>query len=63
MFADVHLKARQFADRSRQYRMGEPSGMLVAIAQVARLTEALAARIERWARRPATIELPRIPAR
>jgi hypothetical protein len=48
----------------RRFRVGEPSGMLVAIAGMARLIEGGAARIERWARRPEKVEyLPRIPAR
>jgi hypothetical protein len=54
---------RLLAD-SRRFRVGEPSGMLVAIAGLARIIEAGAARIERWARRPEKVEyLPRIPAR
>ena len=58
-----------FDDRCRrdyhgEFRFGEPSGMLVAVARLARLIERIAARTENWARRPASAEpLPRIPAR
>lgn len=57
-----------FDDRCRrasaaEFRIGQPSGMLVAIAGFARLVERTAGSIERWARRPASAELPRIPAR
>jgi hypothetical protein len=47
-----------------EYRLGEPSGMLVAIAGFARAIERAAARIDRWARRPARADyLPRVQAR
>jgi hypothetical protein len=54
----------RFIEDRRAFRVGEPSGMLVAIAALARLIASGAARIERWARRPEKVEyLPRIPAR
>ncbi len=54
----------RYIEDSRRFRMGEPSGMLVAIAALARLIQRGAGRIERWARRPEQVEyLPRIPVR
>jgi hypothetical protein len=66
---NIHRIDYIFIDTDRyledcQFRLGEPSGMLVAIAGLARLTRRAAGRIERWARRPSPVEyLPRIPAR
>jgi hypothetical protein len=60
----LYIDTAKYREDSRRYHVGEPSGMLVAIAGFARLTERAAARIERWARRPETADyLPRIPAR
>jgi hypothetical protein len=57
---DLETKLRE----QQRFRVGEPSGMLVAIAWCARAIERSAGAIERWARRPARSEfLPRIPAR
>ncbi len=54
----------RYLEDSRTFRLGEPSGMLVAIAALARLTQRAAARLEGWARRPEQVEyLPRIPVR
>ncbi|HEX6032759.1 MAG TPA: hypothetical protein VFY90_15110 [Tepidiformaceae bacterium] len=49
----IFWEAQNRLDAGRRFRAGEPSGMLVAIARVARLMERLSATIERWARRPA----------
>lgn len=60
----LYLDTQKYRHESQRFHVGEPSGMLVAIAGLARLTERAAAGIERWARRPQKAEyLPRIPAR
>jgi hypothetical protein len=60
----LYIDTRKYRDEARRFRVGEPSGMLVAIAGLARITERAAAGIERWARRPHNADyLPRIPAR
>ncbi len=60
----IFLDTRARIEAGRQYRFGEPSGILLAIAAAARLIAWSAARIERWARRPAANNyVPRIPAR
>jgi hypothetical protein len=58
----MFLDSDRYLREASQFRTGEPSGMLVAIAGLARLTARAAAQIERWARRPKQVEyLPRIP--
>jgi hypothetical protein len=60
MFLDTNKYLRD----SERFHVGEPSGMLVAIAGLARIVARASARIERWARRPEQVEyLPRIPVR
>ena len=60
----IYYDAHNRWETGRQFRTGEPGGMLVAIAHLARWTERLASAIERWARRPARAErMPGIPAR
>ena len=60
IFYDVQNRLR----KAHQYRSGEPSGMLVAIAWGARLIARSAAAIERWARRPARADyVPGVHAR
>ncbi|MEX0782010.1 MAG: hypothetical protein WD557_05120 [Dehalococcoidia bacterium] len=60
----LYIDTSKYYTDGQRYRMGEPSGMLVAIAGLARLTARAAGRIERWARRPQQVEvLPRVPVR
>lgn len=60
MFFDGSERIREL----RRFRRGEPSGMLVAIAGLARVIARTAARIESWARKPETAAFPpQIPAR
>lgn len=62
IYYDYYIQNR--LERGRQFRAGEPSGMLVAIAWAARLVARCAAATERWARRPARADyVPSVRAR
>ncbi len=60
----MFLDTEKYLRDSARFHVGEPSGMLVAIAGLARIVARASARIERWARHPEQVEyLPRIPVR